>query len=105
MKTQTSLIRDFVMILAVGLGVGFGPAARTAPPSLQPGTSSGFQFVADAYGTQATLGNVVVAGKTAVSSFVACGIVQPPVHNQNTVLSTDTAPLFTTGVSNTTANC
>ena len=55
----------FAMILGLGLVFGFGPAARTATPSLQPETSSGFQFVADAYGTQATLGNVVVAGKTA----------------------------------------
>src|SRR5206468_13050914 len=54
----------FAMILGIGLAFGFGPAAGTATPSLQPETSSGFQFVADAYGTQATLGNVVVAGKT-----------------------------------------
>src|SRR6266481_6772323 len=104
MKTQTSLIRNFVMILAVGLGVGFGPAARTAPPSLQPGTSSGFQFVANAYGTQATLGNVVVAGKTAVSSLGACGIVETPVHSENTVVSADAAPFFTTVVVNTPAD-
>src|SRR5206468_11196794 len=76
----------FAMILGIGLAFGFGPAAGTATPSLQPETSSGFQFVADAYGTQATLGNVVVAGKTAVSSLGACGIVQPPVHDENTVL-------------------
>ena len=94
----------FAMILGIGLVFGFGPAARTATPSLQPETSSGFQFVADAYGTQATLGNVVVAGKTAVSSLGACGIVQPPVHDENTVLSADATPLFTTGVINTTAD-
>ena len=93
-----------VMILALGLVFGFGPAARTATPSLQPGTSSGFQFVAEGYGTQATLGNTVVAGKTAVSSLGACGIVEPPVHNENTVVSTDAAPFFTTGVVNTTAD-
>jgi len=63
----------FAMILGLGLVFGFGPAARTATPSLQPETSSGFQFVADAYGTQATLGNVVVAGKTAVSSLEHAG--------------------------------
>ncbi len=94
----------FAMILGIGLAFGFGPAAGTATPSLQPETSSGFQFVADAYGTQATLGNVVVAGKTAVSSLGACGIVQPPVHDENTVLSADATPLFTTGVINTTAD-
>ena len=94
----------FAMILGIGLAFDFGPAARTATPSLQPETSSGFQFVADAYGTQATLGNVVVAGKTAVSSLGACGIVQPPVHDENTVLSADATPLFTTGVINTTAD-
>src|SRR5205807_4333386 len=94
----------FAMILGIGLAYGFGPAAATATPSLQPETSSGFQFVADAYGTQATLGNVVVAGKTAVSSLGACGIVQPPVHDENTVLSADATPLFTTGVINTTAD-
>jgi hypothetical protein len=93
-----------VVIFGIGLAFGFGPAARTATPSLQPGTSSGFQFVADAYGTQATLGNVVVAGKTAVSALGACGTVAPPVHNENTVASADATPLFTTGVINTTAD-
>ena len=93
-----------VVILGLGLAFGFGPAARTATPSAQVGTSSGFQFVADAYGTQATLGNVVVAGKTAVSSLGACGIVEPPVHNDNTVANASSPPLFTTGVINTTAD-
>jgi hypothetical protein len=94
----------FAMILGLGLVFGFGPAAHTAPPSLQPEPSSGFQFIADAYGTYANLGNVIVAGKTAVSSLGACGIVQPPVHDENTVLSADAAPLLTTGVINTTAD-
>jgi hypothetical protein len=94
----------FAIILGLGLVFGFGPVARTATSSLQPGTSSGFQFVADAYGTHATLGNVVVAGKTAVSTLGACGIVEPPVHNENTVVSTDASPLFTTGIVNTTAD-
>jgi hypothetical protein len=98
-KTMKRLV---VMILGLGLVLGFGPAARTATQS--PEVSSGFQFVADAYGTQATLGNVVVAGKTAVSSLGACGIVQPPVHDENTVLSASSPPLFTTGVINTTAD-
>ncbi len=93
-----------VMILGLGLAFGFGPAARTATPSPVAATSSGFQFVADAYGTQATLGNVVVAGKTAVSTLGPCGTVEPPVHNENTVASTDASPLFTTGVINTTAD-
>jgi hypothetical protein len=93
-----------VVILGLGLAFGFGPAARTATPSAQVGTSSGFQFVADAYGTQATLGNVVVAGKTAVSSLGACGIVEPPVHNDNTVANASSPPLFSTGVINTTAD-
>ncbi len=93
-----------VMILGLGLAFGFGPAARTATPSPEAATSSGFQFVADAYGTQATLGNVVVAGKTAVSTLGPCGTVEPPVHNENTVASTDASPLFTTGVINTTAD-
>ena len=92
-----------VVILGLGLAL-FGPAASTATPSPEGGTSSGFQFVADAYGTQATLGNVVVAGKTAVSSLGACGIVQPPAHDENTVVSANAAPLFTTGVINTTAD-
>ena len=92
------------VILGLGLAFGFGPAARTAMPSLQPVTSSGFQFVADAYGTQANLGNVVVAGKTAVSSLGACGIVAPPVHDENTVASASSPPLFSTGVINTTAD-
>src|SRR5215831_1434002 len=104
-KIDRGTIKGFaVAILGLGLGFGFGSAARTATPSLQPATSSGFQFVADAYGTHATLGNVVVAGKTAVSSLGACGIVETPVHNENTVASTDASPLFTTGVVNTTAD-
>src|SRR4029453_2503669 len=104
-KIDKGTMKGFaVMILGLGLVFGFGPAARTATPSLQPATSSGFQFVADAYGTYATLGNVVVAGKTAVSSLGACGIVSPPVHNENTVVSADATPLFTTGVINTTAD-
>src|SRR5438445_749300 len=75
-KIDKGTIKGFaVLIIGLGLVFGFGPAARTATPSLQPATSSGFQFVADAYGTYATLGNVVVAGKTAVSSLGACGHV------------------------------
>src|SRR5437867_10322840 len=109
MKEKNSIDRETinrfaVVILGLGLAFGFGPAARTATPSAQVGTSSGFQFVADAYGTQATLGNVVVAGKTAVSSLGACGIVEPPVHNDNTVANASSPPLFSTGVINTTAD-
>ena len=104
-KIDRGTIKGFAVVMfGLGLVFGFGPAARTATQSLQPATSSGFQFVADAYGTQATLGNVVVAGKTAVSSLGACGIVEPPVHSENTVVSTDATPLFTTGVVNTTAD-
>src|SRR5207247_4147771 len=104
-KIDRETMKGFaVMMLGLGLVFGFGPAARTATPSLQPATSSGFQFVANAYGTQATLGNVAVAGKTAVSSLGACGIVDTTVHNENTVASADATPLFTTGVINTTAD-
>jgi hypothetical protein len=104
-KIDKGTMKGFaVIMLGLGLVFGFGPAARTATPSLQPVTSSGFQFVAEAYGTYATLGNVVVAGKTAVSSLGACGIVEPPVHSENTVVSADATPLFTTGVINTTAD-
>jgi hypothetical protein len=104
-KIDKGMMKGFaVMMLGLGLVFGFGPAARTATPSLQPGTSSGFQFVANAYGTQANLGNVVVAGKTAVSTLGACGTVAPPVHDENTVASADASPLFTTGVINTTAD-
>ena len=93
-----------VVILGLGLVFGFGPAARTATPSLQPVTSSGFQFVADAYGTYANVGNMIIAGKTAVSGLGACGIVSPPVHSENTVLSVDASPVVTTGLINTTAD-
>jgi hypothetical protein len=108
MKEKNSIDRETmkrlaVVILGLGLAFGFGPAAHTATPSPE-GTSSGFQFVADAYGTQATLENVVVAGRTAVSSLGACGTVAPPVHDENTVASADATPLFTTGVINTTAD-
>src|SRR5437867_1698945 len=109
MKEKNSIDKGTMKIFAVvifglGLAFGFGPAARTATPAPEAGTSSGFQFVADAYGTQATLGNVVVAGRTAVSTLGPCGTVEPPVHNENTVASTDASPLFTTGVINTTAD-
>jgi hypothetical protein len=109
MKEKNSIDRGMmkglsVVILGLGLAFGFGPAARTATPSAPVGTSSGFQFVADAYGTYAILGNAVVAGKTAVSTLGVCGIVTPPVHSENTVASTDATPLFTTGVINTTAD-
>ena len=109
MKEKNSIergtIKGFaVVILGLGLAFGLGPAAHTATPPAQVGTSSGFQFVADAYGTQATLGNVFVAGKTAVSTLGPCGIVAPPVHDENTVASADATPLFTTGVINTTAD-
>lgn len=101
---RETMKRFAVVILGLGFAFGFGPAARTATPLPDGGTSSGFQFVADAYGTQATLGNVFVAGKTAVSTLGACGIVAPPVHDENTVASADATPLFTTGVINTTAD-
>ena len=85
-----------VSLLALAVCAGFTPAANAQ--------NSGFQFSADAYGTQATLGNVVVAGKTAVSTLGPCGAVAPPVHNENTVASVDATPLFTTGLINTTAD-
>ena len=104
-KIDRETIKRFVVVVrGLGLVFGFGPAAHTATPSLQPETSSGFQFTADAYGTYANVGNVIIAGKTAVSSLGACGIVSPPVHSQNTVVSADASPLFTTGVINTTAD-
>src|SRR6266436_5387020 len=104
-KIDIGTMKGFaVIILGLGLVFGFGPAARTATPSLQPETSSGFQFTADAYGTYANVDRVIIAGKTAVSSLGACGIVSPPVHSQNTVVSADASPLFTTGVINTTAD-
>jgi hypothetical protein len=101
---RNTMKRFAVVILGLGLAFGFGPPARTATPSPEGGTSSGFQFVADAYGTHGTLGHVVVAGKTAASALGACGTVAPPVHNENTVVSADATPLFTTGVINTTAD-
>src|SRR5256886_10646238 len=101
---RVTMKRFAAVILGLGLAFGFGPAARAATLSPEAATSSGFQFVADAYGTQAKLGSVVVAGKTAVSTLGPCGTVEPPVHNENTVVSTDAAPLFTTGVINTTAD-
>src|SRR5438132_319480 len=101
---RVTMKRFAAVILGLGLAFGFGPAARAATLSPEAATSSGFQFVADAYGTQAKLGSVVVAGKTAVSTLGPCGTVEPPVHNENTVASTDASPLFTTGVINTTAD-
>src|SRR5438552_4447636 len=105
-KIDIGTMKGFaVIILGLGLVFGFGPAARTATPSLQPETSSGFQFTADAYGTYANVDRVIIAGKTAVSSLGACGIVSPPVHSQNTVVNADASPLLTTGVITTTADC
>ena len=104
-KIDRGTIKGFaVLIIGLGMVFGFGPAARTATPSLQPETSSGFQFTADAYGTYANVGNMVIAGKTAVSGLGACGTVSPPVHSENTVLSVNATPLVTTGVINTTAD-
>ena len=104
-KIDKGTMKGFaVVILGLGLVFGFGPAAQTATPSLQPETSTGFQFTADAYGTYANVGHVISAPKTAVSSLGACGIVSPPVHSQNTVVSADASPLFTTSVINTTAD-
>jgi len=81
-------------LLALAICAGFTSAANAQ-------TS---QFSADAYGTQATLGNTVVAGKTAVSTLGPCGSVAPPVHSDNTVLTASLPPLFTTGIINTTAD-
>jgi hypothetical protein len=104
-KIHKGTIKGFaVMILGLGLVFGFGPAAHTATPPLQPETSPGFQFTADAYGTYANVGNVIIAGKTAVSSLGACGTTEPPVHGENTVLSVDGSPVLTTGIINTTVD-
>jgi hypothetical protein len=104
-KIHKGTIKGFaVMILGLGLVFGFGPAAHTATPALQPETSPGFQFTADAYGTYANVGHVIIAGKTAVSSLGACGTTEPPVHGENTVLSVDASPVLTTGIINTTVD-
>ena len=58
-KIDIGTMKGFaVIILGLVLVFGFGPAARTATPSLQPETSSGFQFTADAYGTYANVDRV-----------------------------------------------
>ena len=104
-KIDKGTMKGFaVVILGLGLVFGFGPAAQTATPSLQPEASTGYQFTADAYGTYANVGHVISAPKTAVSSLGACGIVSPPVHSENSVVSADASPLFTTGVIHTTAD-
>ncbi|PYK39183.1 MAG: hypothetical protein DME49_05190 [Verrucomicrobia bacterium] len=86
-------------LLALAICAGFTSAANA-----QTSPGPGFQFSADAYGTHATLGNTVVAGKTAVSTLGPCGTTEPPVHTENTVLTASLPPLFTTGVINTTAD-
>src|SRR5713101_4319089 len=86
-------------LLALAICAGFTSAANA-----QNSPGPGFQFSADAYGTHATLGNTVVAGKTAVSTLGPCGTTEPPVHTENTVLTASLPPLFTTGVINTTAD-
>jgi hypothetical protein len=104
-KIDRGMMKGFAaVILGLGLVFGFGPAAHTATPSLQPATSTGYQFTADAYGTYANVGHIISAPKTAVSSLGACGIVEPPVHNENSVLSVDVEPIVTTDVINTTAD-
>ena len=84
-------------LLALAICAGFTSAANAQ-------TNPGYQFSADAYGTYATLGNTVVAGKTAVSTLGPCGTAEPPLHTENTVLTASLPPLFTTGVINTTAD-
>src|SRR5438105_11636300 len=97
MKTKTNTRIAIFNVLAVCTAI-------LAISGAAYGQSSGFQFAADAYGTQATLGNTVVAGRTAIATLGSCGVVEPPLHNENTVVSTDAAPLLTTGVVNTTAD-
>src|SRR5438128_10567117 len=87
-------------LLSLAVCAGFTTAANAQN---SPG-SPGFQFSADAYGTYATLGDTVVAGKTAVSTLGPCGTAEPPEHSENTVLTASLAPLFTTGVIDTTAD-
>ena len=55
--------------MAVSICLGFTAAANA---------QTNFQFSADAYGTYANLGKIVVAGKTSVSSLGHCGTVDPP---------------------------
>jgi hypothetical protein len=81
--------------VAVMLCVAFTGAASA---------QTNFEFSADAYGTYATLGNTVVAGKSAVSSLGHCGTVNPPAHSENTILTENSPPLLATGVINTTAD-
>jgi hypothetical protein len=82
-------------IMAVSICLGFTAAANA---------QTNFEFSADAYGTYANLGKIVVAGKTAVSSLGHCGTVNPPAHSENTVLTENSPPLLATGVINTTAD-
>ncbi|HEU0208054.1 MAG TPA: choice-of-anchor P family protein [Candidatus Udaeobacter sp.] len=97
MRTRTNTSVIIFTILAVC-------TAFLLTPDFAHGQSSGFQLIADAYGTQATVGNTVVAGRTAVATLGSCGVVEPPAHSENTVASADVAPLLVTGVVNTTAD-
>jgi hypothetical protein len=104
-KGDSMLRRSFRVIMPVVLVVALGGAV-SGPGMAAAGRSgaAGFNYTGDAYGTYANLNRMVIAGKTAVTGLGACGAVQAPVHNENTVLTVSEPPLLATGVINTTAD-
>ena len=77
-------------------GVAFLLSAGSPPP-----TSSGIQFFADAYGSQAGVASTVFAGRSALVTFGTCGTLRAPRQKTNTVSSVNARPMAATGVVNT----
>jgi hypothetical protein len=93
------VIMPVVLVVALGGAVG-GPGMATAASS----RAAGFNYTGDAYGTYANLNKMVIAGKSAVTGLGACGVLEAPAHNENTVLTVSEPPLLTTGTIDTTAD-
>lgn len=103
MATSIVRVRSLLVVSLVALMTLLVHAPVVARSS--PRGAEGFQFTAGAYGTYATIGRNVVAGKTAVAGIGgACGTLSPPAHGENTVASVTEDPLFATGVIDTTAD-
>jgi hypothetical protein len=66
-----------------------------------PVTSSQFQYFASAFGSSANVADTVLAGRTALVQFGACGTLRTPQSAANTVATVNALPIAATGVVNT----
>jgi hypothetical protein len=86
-------------LVSVIAGIGLAAANSSAQ------TNSTLLYAASAYGTYATVGNVVTVGKTApVMISTQCGTAQVGVSKTGTSASVSDPPLLSTGVTNTSAS-